>query len=242
MAHSHLLAILLITVGGQAAAGDRVAVDVELVLAADTSKSMVDNERRDQVDGYAQAFRDPEVIAGITSGRTGRIAVTYVEWSEEQRVIVPWTLIDDAGSAERFAAALARAPIYQHHDGTNIGGALGFCARALRENEFDGARLVIDISGDGQDNSDSPPDRVRDEIGSQGITINGLPLDIEESVDPYFTKSAEAKRLDQRSGPIDAYYRDHVIGGRDSFFLVAKSMNDFGRMLRLKLMREIAAR
>ena len=242
MRHSRILAMLLIASGGQAVAADRIAVDLELVLAADTSQSMDEEERRVQVDGYARAFRDRDVVASILGGPYGKIAVTYVEWSDEQRTIVPWTLIRDAASADAFASAVANAPIYQHLDGTNISGALVFGARSMRDNAFDGARRVIDISGDGENNSDTPPDGTRDAIVSEDTTINGLPLNIAEGPDSYFEKSAEAKLLDQRAASIEAYYRDHVIGGPGAFLLVANSMRDFGRMIRLKLLREIAAR
>ena len=82
---------------------------------------------------------------------------------------------------------------------------------------------------------------MRDAIVRQGITINGLPLNIVEAPDSYFHKSAEAKQLEQTE-PIDIYYRNHVIGGPGAFLLVANGMNDFRKMIKLKLLREIAAR
>src|SRR5262245_55728631 len=79
----------------------RTAVDLELVLAADTSVSMDLEERLIQVHSYAQVFHDPAVQAAIQSGPRSRIAATYVEWSGQavQRVIVPWMLIDGSSSA-----------------------------------------------------------------------------------------------------------------------------------------------
>jgi hypothetical protein len=135
-------------------------------------------ERKAQVDGYANAFRDEALIADLLSGPLGRIAVTYVEWSEEQRVIVPWTEIASAADARRFADAVARTPIYRDPHGTNITGALRFSEALLRDNRFAGTHLVIDVSGDGENNIDPPPDAVRDMLVKQDITINGLSLEI----------------------------------------------------------------
>src|SRR6478752_1512283 len=97
MLRSLMLPLALLAVAKADSAG--VAVDVELVLAADVSCSMDIEERKAQVDGYANAFRDEALIADLLSGPLGRIAVTYVEWSEEQRVIVPWTQIASAMDA-----------------------------------------------------------------------------------------------------------------------------------------------
>ena len=233
---------VLFALAGQAGATDRVAVDIELVLAADTSNSMDEEERRAQVDGYARAFRDGDVIARILGGPYGRIAVTYVEWAETQRVIVPWTLIQDPASAADFAFAVSRTLIYQRHEGTDISGALSFGAKLIQDNEFDGVRLVIDISGDGENNSAIAPDLVRDLIVRRGVTINGLPLNLVEGPQGYFEKSEEAKSFEKPSESIGAYYRDHVIGGPGAFFLVANGMADFERMIKRKLVQEIAAR
>ena len=55
-------------------------VDVELVLSVDVSGSISSREFNLQRDGYANAFRDPEVIAAIKSLDHG-LAVTLQYWS-----------------------------------------------------------------------------------------------------------------------------------------------------------------
>src|SRR6187551_3287141 len=97
------------------AAAEDLPVDLELVLAVDISLSMDEDEQRLQRDGYAAAFRHPEIIEAIRSGPHGRIAATYVEWAGEnfQRTVVPWTLIDGPSTAIPFADKLAAAPIEQ---------------------------------------------------------------------------------------------------------------------------------
>jgi hypothetical protein len=231
MGHLQSLGLSLVLLASDHADLTKVAVDVELVLAADTSSSMDVEERQAQVDGYANAFRDGALIANLLSGPTGRIAVIYVEWSEEQRVVVPWTLIGNVNDAERFAAAIANVRVYQDHHGTNITGALKFSAAELHLNQFAGSRLVIDISGDGENNSELPPDPIRDAIVREGITINGLSLEIRED-----------EKKDWRHEPTASYYSAHVIGGPGAFLVSAYGMGDFERALKRKLALEVVAR
>ena len=81
------------------------AVDLELVLAADISRSMDLGEAALVRQGFVRALRHPAVIGAIQRGRLGRIAVTYVEWANEyyQHTLVDWTEIGDAASAAAFA-------------------------------------------------------------------------------------------------------------------------------------------
>ena len=64
-----------------AAAGE--AVDIELVLLADASRSIDDGELRFQREGYAVAITHPDVLAAISHGYLQRIAVIFVEWADE---------------------------------------------------------------------------------------------------------------------------------------------------------------
>ena len=67
--------------------------DILLVLAVDASGSISDDRWDLERRGYADAFRDPELIRVIRSGPVGAIAVTLVQWSSEyqQSQIVGWT-------------------------------------------------------------------------------------------------------------------------------------------------------
>ena len=89
------------------------AVDLELILAADVSGSMTKDELRMQREGYINALRDVDVINATLSGTRGRIAVAYFEWAspDDQRLIMPWTVIDGPDSARSFADALKEQPI-----------------------------------------------------------------------------------------------------------------------------------
>ncbi len=97
------LPLALCAVGTGSSAAERVYL--ELVLLADASRSIDDDEIRCQRRNYAAAITHPQILAAISHGYRQRIAVTYVEWGGEnsQKVVVPWTIIGFSGdSANSF--------------------------------------------------------------------------------------------------------------------------------------------
>jgi hypothetical protein len=218
--------------GASPAAAQDEPVDLELVLAVDVSGSMDEGERRLQRDGYVAAFLHPDVVAAISSGRHGRIAVTYVEWAgpRAQQVAVPWRLVDGAASATALAAELKAAPSARIR-GTSISGALAYTSLLFAGNGFAGARRVIDISGDGPNNMGLPVAPVRDTVVASGITINGLPVTLRPT-------SSWALPADL----LDIYYADCVIGGPGAFFLSVQAPDQLAEAIRRKLVLEIAGR
>jgi hypothetical protein len=215
-----------------AAARATVPVDVELVLAVDVSRSVDPEEQEMQFSGYEAAFRDPRLIEGIMGGPVGAIACTIFTWSDWhiQNLLVPWTLLDSPASAHRFADAIAGAPrrtwLY-----TSISGAMDFAAKQFGQG-FEGTRKVVDISGDGVNNSGRPVAEARAEALAQGIVLNGLAV-----VDRTPTPLSLAAALP----PLDTYYREEVIGGPGAFLVVAEGFEAFETAVRRKIIREIAA-
>lgn len=210
----------------------QIAVDLELVLAVDVSYSMDIEEQRLQRDGYVQAFRNEEILKAIKSGQHGRIAVAYIEWAGigTQAVLLPWTLIDGAASAETFAIALSGKPL-RHDRRTSISGALEYSRDYFQQSPFRGVRRVIDVSGDGPNNSGRPVTEVREEVLRQGIVINGLPI--------ILRPSTRGSRFDIQD--LDAYYARCVIGGPGSFMVPIRTRPEFATATRQKLLLEIAA-
>lgn len=209
------------------------AVDLELVLAVDVSGSIDAEEARQQREGYIAAIRDPEVLAALERTFTGRIAVTYLEWSGagEQRVLVPWMMVDGAGTAESFASALAEQPLSRGR-WTSISGAIDIAASLFDGNGYQGERLVIDVSGDGANNSGRPVTDARDAAVAAGIVINGLPI-LNDRPQPFGMPTPMEQQLDR-------YYEEQVIGGPGSFLITARDFEDFRRAILNKLVREIA--
>ena len=199
------------------------AVDLELVLAVDASGSIDTVEYVLQKWGYVKAFKNPRVIKAIESGVRGAIAVTYVEWTGPglQESIVGWTLINDAASANKFTEALLAAERELFSGGTAVGEAMLHASTLFEDNGFEGARRVIDISGDGPTNKGRAASWARDQVARQGITINGLPI-----ADEY--------------PDLHLFFLDHVIGGPSAFAIPARDFQDFSAAILSKLIREIA--
>jgi len=204
-------------------------VDLELILAVDVSRSMDDDEQTLQREGYVAALTHPDVIAAITQGRHGKIALSYVEWAgpATQYKVVDWRAIDGPESAKAFAAALAQAPI-QHFRGTSISNSLTFLAPQFDGNGYQAARRVIDVSGDGPNNMGVPIDLARELVVRDGITINGLPIMIK--------RAGGFASIDN----LDVYYEDCVIGGFGAFLVVVHSPDQFAEAIRRKMVLEIA--
>ncbi len=205
-------------------------VDVALVLAVDVSRSVDEDEARLQREGYRSAMTDPQLIEAIRGGMTGGVAIAYVEWAgfEYQRLVLPWTRIGNLAQAESWASALAEAP-RASLSWTSISAAIEFSRRTLAECPYEATRRVIDVSGDGVNNSGAPAEEARDRAVAEGITINGLPILNDR---PTFGRRSPI--------PLDIYYRESVIGGPGAFMIPAEDFSNFGQAVRRKLIREIA--
>lgn len=213
---------------GRARAAD--PVDVALVLAVDVSRSIDEDEARLQREGYRSAVTDPVVVEAIRGGMVGAIAIAYVEWAgiEYQRTVLPWMRIATAPEAHAWAQALAEAPRVSL-SWTSISGGIRHSRRVLAECPHEATRRVIDVSGDGVNNSGPPAEDERDAAVGDGITINGLPIINDR---PTFGRRPPI--------PLDQYYQESVIGGTGAFMIVAEDFESFGVAVKRKLIREIA--
>lgn len=213
----------------QRAAGG-TPVDVELVLAVDVSYSMDLDELALQREGYAQAVTSREFMNALKQGMHGKVAITYFEWAgaNDQKVIVPWRVIDGPESADAVALEISKAPI-RRASRTSISGALLFGQQLFNESPYRGVRRVIDVSGDGPNNSGALVELTRDDLVKNGITINGLPL---------LLKRPNFSTMDIVD--LDVYYEDCVIGGPGAFVLPVREHAKFVEAIRTKLVLEVA--
>lgn len=209
-----------------------ITVDVELVLAVDVSYSMDIEELTVQREGYAQAIVSKEFLQALKAGPTGKVAVTYFEWaaSTDQKVIIPWRIIDGPESADAVAAEILKTPV-RRASRTSISGAINFAMPLFEQNQYHGIRRVIDISGDGPNNNGMPVTVARDAALEKGIVINGLPIMVKEP--SYSTMDIEN---------LDYYYEDCVIGGAGSFVVPIKNREKFREAIHTKLVMEVAGR
>ncbi|HUD86291.1 MAG TPA: DUF1194 domain-containing protein [Xanthobacteraceae bacterium] len=198
-------------------------VAIALVLVVDTSGSVSAGRFELQKEGYAAAFRNPRVLSSIRSLVTQSVAVTMMQWTGPllHVVVVDWTLIKDEASANAFAAAIEATPRQLFGGGTSISGAIDYSRLLLAQSPFNGARRVIDISGDGANNRGRAVTAARDEAVHDGIGINGLPI---LSVEP----------------GLDRYYYDNIIGGPGAFMIPAENYDTFADAVLKKLITEIA--
>ncbi len=206
-------------------------VDLELVIAVDTSGSIDDDEAALQRQGYVKAFRHPAILDAITRGRHGAIAVTYMEWAGDhhQQVLVPWCVIDSAATANDFADALAFEPL-MISVWTSISGAIRGGIQAFQKSPYNARRRVIDISGDGANNDGEMVTMARDRAVAAGYVINGLPI-----------VNDKPSRYGRRQiADLDLYYTDCVVGGPGAFIIVANGFEDYARAVQRKLILEIA--
>ena len=208
------------------------SVDVELVLAVDVSYSMDMDELAIQREGYAQAIVSKEFLQALKSGPHGKISVTYFEWaaSSDQKIIIPWRVIDGPETADAVANEIMKTPI-RRASRTSISGAINFAMPLFDENPHRGLRRVIDISGDGPNNNGTPVVAARDAAVEKGIVINGLPIMVKEP-------SYSTMDIDN----LDFYYEDCVIGGPGSFVVTIKDREKFKEAIRTKLLLEVAGR
>jgi Protein of unknown function (DUF1194) len=207
-------------------------VDVELVLAVDVSYSMDTDELAIQREGYAQAIVSSEFLQALKTGPRGKLAVTLFEWSSSnyQKIVIPWQVIDGPETAAAVAAEIMKAPA-RRHSRTSISGAINFAIPLFDQNPYRGSRRVIDISGNGPNNSGEPVVRARDLALAKGIVINGLTMMLKEPAHSKMKEDIEN---------LDLYYEDCVIGGPDAFVMTVTDREQFKEAIRTKLVFEVS--
>lgn len=207
-------------------------VDLELVLAVDVSYSMDPDEQALQREGYMTALTSPEFLTALKAGIHARIVVTYFEWANanDQRIVLPWRLVDGLASAQAVAAEIGRTS-YRRAYRTSISGALLFGSRLFESSGHRGIRRVIDVSGDGTNNEGPLIVPTREAVVATGITVNGLPI---------MLKKPQPGSIDIED--LDIYYEDCVIGGPGSFVVPIMEREKFKDAVRTKLVLEVAGR
>jgi hypothetical protein len=215
------LAVALATPPGTSAGSDQA--DVALVLAIDVSGSVDDNRFRLQREGVAAALDSEEVAAALLSGVNQTIEIAVVEWAEEQRLLVPWTVLRSPGELKALATRLRTASRSWVHTMTDPGGGIAAADRLFAGEPLAGLRQVIDVSGDGRQNTGEVATAdARDAAVSHGLTVNGLPI------------------VSGDEPGIADWYQANVVGGPGAFLVAAGGYDSFAAAFRQKLTLEIA--
>lgn len=207
-----------------------IPVDLELSLVVDISSSIDAGEYDLQINGYANAFKSAQVqnaIQSLANAGTGGIAVNVIFFATGVAERIGWTQLASAADSIAFGdaiASLARTP--PNIGGlTNIAGGMQAGISSFT-NGFEGSRLVMDVSGDGQQNvncntaatCNALVDAQSAAAEAAGITVNGLVVG--------------------NLGSLVPYYNDHVITS-DGFVLGATDFGAFEDRVFEKIFREI---
>jgi hypothetical protein len=228
------LALIAAAVLCSLTAGARGAgVDLAVVLAADVSRSVDDEEFQLQRKGYAAALTDARVLKAIQATKTRAIGVCFIEWSgeDDQKIVLPWTEIRDEEDGGGAAAVILKAP-RSFTGRTSISAAIDYAIQYFAKAAWPAPRRIIDISGDGTSNAGRPITEARDQAIAAGFTINGLAIINDQ---PNFGYSAHT----HPPGGLPNYYRQNVIGGPNAFLIVVKDFNSFADAMANKLAKEI---
>ena len=206
------------------------------MLAADVSRSIDDQKFELERRGYAAALSDPRVLQAIAAGPNGRIAIAFVEWAgaNSQKLLIDWTLVRDGDDTKLFVNRLLEAP-RSFADRTAIGAGIDFARAQFGRSPYASDRRVIDVSGDGTNNSGRDVRAASDDaVGNEVTTINGLVI-LTDTPTPYNPEHTNPP------GGLENYYRENVIGGTNAFVMVAENFESFGKSIVAKLIREISA-
>ena len=230
------VALGVVLSGVRSLRADTQEVDLLLVLAADVSRSIDDAKFKLQRDGYASAIADPAIVRAMQSaGPKRRIGLIFIEWAGvgETKVVVDWASIGSDAEARTFADAIIAAP-RPFYGRTSIAGAIDVGMEQLDASPLKSDRRVIDISGDGTNNSGRDITAARDAAIARGITVNGIVIlsAVPLPFNPGHTHPP---------GGLLAYYQNNVVGGPASFAVAADGFETFGQALRSKLIKEIAS-
>ena len=219
-------------------AQEELPADTALVVSVDVSNSVDDSRYRLQMEGIAKALEDPGVIDAITGGSAGGILFSMVTWADTPSFVIPWIRI--ATKADAFAAA-KRVRTLPHQ-----GGEFTCMTRMLRsvndkiipQIPAKASRILVDVSGDGPDNCNAEEsiESVRNELVSNGVTINGLPI----LLDTPEGSALLPKAVPGGKHPLEQWYREHVMAGLGSFVLPAQGYGDFERAIRQKFVIEVS--
>ena len=241
------LALLGLALSMARAAEGTDEVDTALIVAVDVSNSVDDARYKLQMEGIAQALEDPGVIQAIAGGAKGGILFSMLTWADQAKVNLPWTHITNAEEA-KAAAMRVRALPRQGGEFTCMWRMMRFVSdKIVPQIPAKAAKVVLDVSGDGRDNCNEqePVEKVRDELVSYGVTVNGLPIlegNEGEGEGPGGVPTQSYLPGEDNSGaPLEDWYRDHVKGGPGSFVLPANGYADFGRATQQKFVLEVSS-
>ncbi|PJF10660.1 DUF1194 domain-containing protein [Pseudorhodobacter sp. MZDSW-24AT] len=195
------------------------ACEVALLLAIDVSGSIDAAEYRLQSSGTADALQDPAVTAALLEGQ---VALSVMHWSGsgQQAVILPWTQMRSQDEVARAAHRIRSAPRAFAGSDTAVGQAID-AALAQFAQSPPCARRIVDISGDGPENSGNTARAARSRAQAAGVTLNAIAIEDLGA-----------------STAITRFYQNWVIT-RGGFVITSRGLAAYPAAIRAKLLREL---
>lgn len=196
------------------------ACEVALLLSIDISGSIDAGEYAIQTKGLALAVSDSAIVDALVAGQ---MTLAVVHWSGvgRQAVVIPWQKMLSPADVRAFATAVAAQTRAFTASDTAVGQAIDFSANQFKAVP-DCRRKVIDISGDGPENSGFTDAAARARTHDLGIEINAIAIEDMGQTDP-----------------VTRYYQKWVIT-RGGFVITARGLEDYPRAMREKIFREIS--
>ncbi len=196
------------------------ACETALLLAVDVSGSISLEEYTLQMEGLASAIEDPKIVTALLEGQN-RVALVQWSGSRDQRLALPWQRLQDENDVAALAAKIRKIKRPQRHTVTAIGEAIRFSLAQFAD-ASDCDRMVIDVSGDGEENEGMTLRAARAEAEAARVTINAIAIEID----------------DQHLG-LSAYFLRFVVTS-EGFVVTARGLPDYPRAIRAKLLRELS--
>lgn len=194
------------------------SVALELALVIDVSGSVSAAEFNLQRDGYRAAFQNVNIGNAIASfAGSGGIAVGVYFFANNVIEAVTWTQLTSAADAFNFGTTLGglAEPLSTNPaigvagttlgTQTNIAEGMDLARLGMASNSFTGNRLVMDVSGDGIQNTTRDGNAscsgapclvdlhaARDAAALAGIVVNGLAItDDVATLDTYYAANLQ---------------------------------------------------
>jgi len=223
-------------------------VDMDLLLLIDSSGSIDESESQLQFAGYADAFRNKDVVDAILAGPNQSIAVCVLLFSDNTVKLIDWTLIDSFESSLNFASLIQRAP--RMAGGTFIVQAIRDSIIEFSNCPYKSRSLAIDISGDGPDNQFEMPQIPMDPLNFINLLLGNQTqaygyskiindINLKMMRDQAQTCGIDINCLAIEDPMMKSYYENNLMTGGQSFTLYVKNFSDFHNSVYKKILSEI---
>jgi hypothetical protein len=187
---------------------------IELALVLDASGSIGSRDFALQIDAYADVFSNNFVTNFVNPNDT--LYVSIWRFASSTLMVQGATLVDSDATAAGFSAIFKG--ISYSRGRTNTTAAVNDAANELLTNSIISDRMIIDISTDGQPNSNSGALAAASTAKASGVTVNAIGI----------------------GSGISTTFLDNFTTAGGGFYVTADNFSEFKTGLERKLEKEIS--